>query len=156
MASSNILNKEIKLQKLPKIPNSLVIPLTRILLLAYSLLVLIYIGFFFYHWFGFGRKVYVIDRVNQFILSPIVIPMGLLLLFGIIQDFYAAIIININRKKAWEHSLVGTILSSVILLLPMWGEFFEYESRFREFMVPGTWLLLTVLLFIGITKLRKA
>src|SRR3989338_10639112 len=102
MASSNILNKGIKLPK-PKVPSSLVIPLTRILLLTYSLLSLIYIGFFFYHWFGFGRKVYVIERVNQLILSPIVIPIGLLLFFGIVQDIYATIIINMNRKKAWEH-----------------------------------------------------
>jgi len=156
MASSNILNKGIKLPK-PKVPSSLVIPLTRILLLTYSLLSLIYIGFFFYHWFGFGRKVYVIERVNQLILSPIVIPIGLLLLFGIVQDIYATIIINMNRKKAWEHSFIGTIITTILLALFMRNdlEYYLYENNIRALVIPSFWLLLTILLFIGITKLKN-
>lgn len=154
MASSNILNKEIKLPKPPRLPNNVAISLTRILLIVYSLLSLVYLVYTLYDWYGFGRKVYVTEYVGQIILSPIIIPLSLLLLFGLVQDLYAAIIINTKRMKAWEHSLIGTILATIPLSLPMFGLFVAFENFYTPF-IGLFWLLLTTLLFWRIAKLRK-
>ena len=139
---------------MPKLPNSIAIPLTRILLIVYSLLALVYVIYTLYNWYGFGRKVYVTEQVGQIILSPILIPLSLLLLFGLVQNLYAAIIINTKRMKAWEHSLIGTILATIVLSFPMFGSFVAFENFYTP-LIGLFWLLLTIVLFWRIAKLRK-
>lgn len=151
--SSNILNKEIKLPKLPRLPNNFAIQLTRVLLIVYSLLSLAYLIIFLNDF----RKIDDPEGVDQLIFGPVVIVFGLLLLFGIVQDIYAAIIINKNRRKSWEHSLIGTILSSlssVSLLWPIWG-LSMFFGNFYAPIILIIWIFFTILLFFRITKLRK-
>lgn len=90
------------------------------------------------------------------IFWPILIIFVFLLLFGLFQDVYAAIIMNNMRLKAWEHSFVGTIFATVPLAVAMWWDFEWYlGNNFRALIVPSIWVLLTVLLFWRIAKLRK-
>ena len=152
MPSSNILKKEIKLPKLPKLPDSASISLTRALLIVYSLFCLAY---FVNFWYELRRD----DTGGniQFFLGPLLIIFSLLLLFGLLQDIYAAVIICSKRIKAWEHSLIGSILATISLILPMYDnfEYYSVHNYFRALVIPVFWILLTIILFWRISKLRK-